>query len=489
MPPVVPAAATRGNANSADVSLVGGGDGGRGASDAEHLYRCKRVRLHGAHTVSIVLQDRNGPCPLIAITNALVLRGNLDVGKLLSSSSSSSVSFESLCLALTEYLFTTHASLLQVRDAHALDVQQNLSEVVNQMPQLQRGADVNVGFGSCDSYELTRETLAFDAFRVRLLHGWLPDDDDDGQAKGAGESVRAVIGDKKYNSLVDTMVEAASEQQQQQEEQQSGECGAAGSELARDAPEPGSDSGASSMAALQREARIIERFLAQTSSQLTYRGLCELHGAVKENEFAVFFRNNHCSTITKRNGSLYLLVADEGFADEPRVVWEQLIDIGGDSIFVDGTFRPSFDAAAAAGANAADVTAAATTTTKGSNAGSARAEMSNDDNDDLALARELQQQENARMAHATAAGRAQSAPPPPPPSSSSSSCVPGTAANQSDRGRAGSAARNGRRAPAATTAAAMVAPSPRRQGERTPRGRKNASAKRGTGTDSNCTIM
>jgi hypothetical protein len=82
---------------------------------------------------------------------------------------------------------------------------------------------------------------------------------------------------------------------------------------------------------------------------------------MRERELAVFFRNNHFSTIFKVrlagcghicwlgplflltrphsshaplvpspqiNGSVYLLVTDIGFRDQPSIVWERLDEVG-----------------------------------------------------------------------------------------------------------------------------------------------------------------
>jgi hypothetical protein len=42
-----------------------------------------------------------------------------------------------------------------------------------------------------------------------------------------------------------------------------------------------------------------------------------------------FFRNNHFSTMLKKDGRLYLLVTDTGYAGEASVVWELLDEIDG----------------------------------------------------------------------------------------------------------------------------------------------------------------
>ncbi|KAK7832721.1 hypothetical protein U0070_026917 [Myodes glareolus] len=90
---------------------------------------------------------------------------------------------------------------------------------------------------------------------------------------------------------------------------------------------------------------VAEQFLNNTATQLTYHGLCELTSTVQEGELCVFFRNNHFSTMTKHKGQLYLLVTDQGFLTEEKVVWESLHNVDGDGNFCDSEFhlRPPSD--------------------------------------------------------------------------------------------------------------------------------------------------
>ena len=60
---------------------------------------------------------------------------------------------------------------------------------------------------------------------------------------------------------------------------------------------------------------------------------------MKDGQLAVFFRNNHFSTMVKEDGSLYLLVTDLGFLDQVDVVWESLDSVQGDTVFVDKQFK------------------------------------------------------------------------------------------------------------------------------------------------------
>ncbi|XP_076432751.1 ubiquitin carboxyl-terminal hydrolase MINDY-2 isoform X3 [Peromyscus maniculatus bairdii] len=96
---------------------------------------------------------------------------------------------------------------------------------------------------------------------------------------------------------------------------------------------------------LVSEGFVAEQFLNNTATQLTYHGLCELTSTVQEGELCVFFRNNHFSTMTKHKGQLYLLVTDQGFLTEEKVVWESLHNVDGDGNFCDSEFhlRPPSD--------------------------------------------------------------------------------------------------------------------------------------------------
>ena len=44
---------------------------------------------------------------------------------------------------------------------------------------------------------------------------------------------------------------------------------------------------------------MIEKFLRESASQLTFFGLYKLHDDIDDEEFCVFFRNNHFSTLYK----------------------------------------------------------------------------------------------------------------------------------------------------------------------------------------------
>ncbi|XP_057449406.1 uncharacterized protein LOC130740742 isoform X2 [Lotus japonicus] len=88
-----------------------------------------------------------------------------------------------------------------------------------------------------------------------------------------------------------------------------------------------------------KQGELITSFLIKNASQLTSIGLSSLQDGLKEHELCVFFRNNHFSTMFKFEGDLYLLVTDQGYINEPNLVWEKLNEVNGDSWFMTSSFK------------------------------------------------------------------------------------------------------------------------------------------------------
>ncbi|KAJ4953186.1 hypothetical protein NE237_030018 [Protea cynaroides] len=89
----------------------------------------------------------------------------------------------------------------------------------------------------------------------------------------------------------------------------------------------------------QQKGELIQNFLRNNASQLTIYGLFCLQEGLKERELCVFFRNNHFSTMFKFNGELYLLATDQGYINQPDLVWEKLNEVNGDTVFMTGSFK------------------------------------------------------------------------------------------------------------------------------------------------------
>lgn len=255
------------------------------------FYCVKWISWKGERT-PVVTQSENGPCPLLAIINILLLQWKVKLPP-----QKEVITAEELMAHLGNCILAT-----QPRDTSEglqLNFQQNISDTMTVLPKLSTGLDVNVRFTGVSDFEYTPECIVFDLLNIPLYHGWLVDPQ-------SPEQVQAV-GKLSYNQLVEKIITC----------------------------KQASDS------SLVSEGLVAEQFLESTASQLTFHGLCELTARAREGELGVFFRNNHFSTIIKHKGHLYLLVTDQGFLQEEGVVWESLHSVDGDSCFCDTEFHLS----------------------------------------------------------------------------------------------------------------------------------------------------
>ncbi|NWH43538.1 MINY1 hydrolase, partial [Fregata magnificens] len=258
------------------------------------FYCVKWITWKGERT-PVITQSENGPCPLLAIMNILFLQWKASGVKL--PPQKEVVTAEELMAHLGDCILSTQPR--EPSEGLQLNFQQNINDTMTVLPKLSTGLDVNVRFTGVSDFEYTPECIVFDLLNVPLYHGWLVDPQ-------SPEVVQAV-GKLSYNQLVEKIITC----------------------------KQASDS------SLVSEGLVAEQFLESTASQLTYHGLCELTAAVREGELSVFFRNNHFSTMIKHKGHLYLLVTDQGFLQEERVVWESLHNVDGDSCFCDTDFHLS----------------------------------------------------------------------------------------------------------------------------------------------------
>lgn len=275
--------------------------------DMDNVYHVKWIGWN-KKKVPIITQNANGPCPMLAIANVLLLRGKmtLDEGVEIVSSEQLLEYLGKLTLMSRNYDSGISYSLLgdtmlecvpkNLDPDRRLDYEANVSDAVILLPKLQTGIDVNVKFSGVSEFEYTPECIIFDLFNIVLYHGWLVDPQQE-------EVVKSVDG-LSYNQLVEKII-----------------C-----------DKNSSDS------TLVSQSLVAHNFLEESASQLTYHGLCELVTMMKENELAIFFRNNHFSTIYKHKDEIFLLVTDQGFLKENSVVWETLNSIDGDGQFVDSEF-------------------------------------------------------------------------------------------------------------------------------------------------------
>jgi ubiquitin carboxyl-terminal hydrolase MINDY-1/2 len=109
----------------------------------------------------IVCQNANGPCPLLAIFNALILRGQLRLPP-------GDVDSSKLQHALVGWIVDRYGEQQDTNLRH--QIAETIELVMK--GRFIEGLDVNVQFRGPDAFEYTQELAVFDLCAVRLLHGW-----------------------------------------------------------------------------------------------------------------------------------------------------------------------------------------------------------------------------------------------------------------------------------------------------------------------------
>ncbi|EDV29330.1 uncharacterized protein TRIADDRAFT_18339 [Trichoplax adhaerens] len=253
---------------------------------ATNFYLIKWIQWKETST-PIVTQNINGPCPLIAIINILLL-----TRKITFSAGREYITSEELMENLVNTLLTLRPKVKII-----LDYDQNVNDAISSLSVLETGVDINVKFGGINQFEWTCNLIVFDLLDINLYHGWLVDPQN--------QEEKSIIGNRSYNELVEMIISSKS----------------------------------SNDSSRITEGLIAEQFLNSTASQLTYHGLYTLYEELKPEQLCVLFRNNHYSTLYKHKDELFILVTDIGYSTEKEIVWETLSNIEGDSSLVNHEFK------------------------------------------------------------------------------------------------------------------------------------------------------
>ena len=146
------------------------------------------------------MQNENGPCPLLAAANALLLRGEITLPP--QTVRSNVASIDNVVNMLAERaLKSSEQSQLETKSQSKPNSTSayHVDELLTLFPSLQYGMDVNPKFTlGPKGCEYTKGVSAFDMMGVELVHGWLVDVQD--------EVLGSIIGNKSYNELTEIMI-------------------------------------------------------------------------------------------------------------------------------------------------------------------------------------------------------------------------------------------------------------------------------------------
>ena len=301
---------------------------------ARETYQIRHVNWYDASSPTnprlspIMVQNANGPCPLLALVNALVLStpANYPTTLVETLRVREQVSLGLLLDAVIEELIGRNGDLSNVSDMYAFLV--TLHTGMNVNPRfIPSETTVNLmdapieeklsgnlhGSRKAGGFEDTREMKLYSTFAIPLIHGWIPPRNHPAFAALERSA-------KSYEDAQNLMFR---EEELEEKLRQEG-------------------LNAEEQVTLEDIASV-KYFLSSTATQLTGYGLDTITETMKPGSIAILFRNDHFSTLYRhpKSGQLLTLVTDMGYAGHDEVVWESLVDVSGEGCeFFSGDFRP-----------------------------------------------------------------------------------------------------------------------------------------------------
>ncbi|KAJ1937916.1 hypothetical protein FBU59_004609 [Linderina macrospora] len=286
-------------------------------------YKLKDIQFRDPSTsrlrdIKIVTQNENGPCPLLALTNVLVLRGDLSIA-----GDRKTISDIELISMLGDLLFRESVPDdddvgAEGRRNDGLLRSDDVQVILRLLPTLNTGLDVDLQFSHIYDFASSPATQLFKAFNVDLVHGWVVDPESErGIANVLMHECR-----NSYEGAVEFIVAGDELSKGSVVEQQSDQI------RRRSTAHHQEDMLTEREQTIVHNALAVNQWLEKTATQLTDFGLQSLGTLLPNNHLAVLFRNNHFSTVFKRaRGELFLLCTDDAMAGDERVVWESLRDV------------------------------------------------------------------------------------------------------------------------------------------------------------------
>ncbi|TQV94339.1 hypothetical protein V2A60_002626 [Cordyceps javanica] len=306
-------------------------------------YQIKNIRWNdpaadkNPRVSPILVQNENGPCPLVALVNALSLTTPADTPE------TTLVQVLRLRerISLNLVLDAVFDELMSPRRTSSEDALPDMSELYEFLQSLHTGMNVNPRFIPTEqmvkaykrsslthlhpterdglmpgTFENSLEMKLYATFSIPLIHGWLPARSD--PAYDAFERQAASYEDAQNLLFREEELEA------------------------KLSDPNGGLSGPEQQ--LYQDVMTIKMFMSESATQLTPWGIEVISRAMRPGTFAILFRNDHFSTLYCHPSTMQLLtlVTDAGYSSHEEVVWESLEDVNGDmSALFAGDFRPA----------------------------------------------------------------------------------------------------------------------------------------------------
>ncbi|RAK95421.1 uncharacterized protein BO80DRAFT_429893 [Aspergillus ibericus CBS 121593] len=262
----------------------------------------------------VLVQNKNGPCPLLALVNALVLRSashdsQSPIVKALQTREQ--ISLGLLIEALFDELTTRLGPDDELPDIEALSrFLTMLHTGMNVNPRLTLESNDALG-----TFLETEDIRLYGTFGVPLIHGWV--------AAPSTEADAALARTAQYHEDIQLL---PFRKQDLEDTVMRGNSLTPQEELVMD------------------DIQTIQKFTNfDNATQLSAFGLEHLATKLQPGSFSILFRNDHFSTLYKHPQlcRLFTLVTDAGYSSHAEVVWERLVDVNGSEAgFYSGDFRP-----------------------------------------------------------------------------------------------------------------------------------------------------
>eukprot|EP01066_Platyproteum_vivax_P021351 Platyproteum_vivax@DN9416_c0_g1_i1.p1 len=136
---------------------------------SSEYYHIKWIKFLRRNT-PILLQNKNGPSPLLAAANLLLLRNELQLD-----TSYQKISTRQLLSEVVNYM---EQGLKSLDAASRREATSFVDEVTDLLPTLTTPMEFNCSFNNPDHFESVPEMTFFDLLDIKLVHAWLPSPDE-----------------------------------------------------------------------------------------------------------------------------------------------------------------------------------------------------------------------------------------------------------------------------------------------------------------------